>query len=76
MDWTSIIVAIIAAAGGYLGSLVSNNRHLAVLETKLDGLKEELTRQGARIDAHNHLNERITRLEVMAEERKGGGGTP
>ena len=72
MDWTSIIVAIIAAAGGYLGSLVSNNRHLAVLETKLDGLKEELTRQGARIDAHNHLNERITKLEVLMEERKGG----
>lgn len=73
MDWTSIIVAIIAAAGGYLGSLVSNNKHLAVLETKLDGLKEELTRQGARIDAHNHLNERITKLEVLMEERKGGG---
>ena len=72
MDWTSIIVAIIAAAGGYLGSLVSNNRHLAVLETKLDGLKEELTRQGARIDAHNHLNERIAKLEVLMEERKGG----
>ena len=72
MDWTSIIVAIIAAAGGYLGSLVSNNKHLAVLETKLDGLKEELTRQGARIDAHNHLNERITKLEVLMEERKGG----
>lgn len=72
MDWTSIIVAIIAAAGGYLGSLVSNNKHLAVLETKLDGLKEELTRQGSRIDAHNHLNERITKLEVLMEERKGG----
>lgn len=72
MDWTSIVVAIIAAAGGYLGSLVSNNKHLAVLETKLDGLKEELTRQGARIDAHNHLNERITKLEVLMEERKGG----
>lgn len=75
MDWTSIVVAIIAAAGGYLGSLVSNNKHLAVLETKLDGLKEELTRQGARIDAHNHLNERITKLEVQMEERKGGAAS-
>jgi len=73
MDWTSIIVAIIAAAGGYIGSLVSNNKHLAVLETKLDALKEELTKQGNRIDQHNHLNERITKLEVLMEERKGGG---
>ncbi|MBO7449402.1 MAG: hypothetical protein J6U54_03450 [Clostridiales bacterium] len=70
MDWTEIVVAIVAAAGGCLGAIVSNNRHLAVLETKLDALKEELVKQGNRIDQHNHLNERITKLEVMMEERK------
>ena len=71
MNWTEIIVALIAAAGGYLGAVVSNNRQLAVLSTKMDALKDELARQGARIDAHNHLNERITKLEVLAEERRG-----
>lgn len=70
MDWTEIIVAVIAAAGGYLGAVVSNNKHLAVLETKLESIKDELTKQGERIDRHNHLNERITKLEVMMEERK------
>lgn len=71
MNWTDIIVALIAAAGGYLGAVVSNNKHLAVLETKLDALKEELEKQGSRIDQHNHLNERITKLEVMMDERRG-----
>ena len=70
MDWTAIIVALIAAAGGYLGAVVSNNKQLAVLSTKMDGIKEEMTKQGQRIDAHNHLNERITKLEVMMEERE------
>ena len=70
MNWTEIIVAVIAAAGGYLGAVVSNNKQLAILGTKLDGVKEELARQGQRIDAHNHLNERITKLEVMMEERR------
>lgn len=69
MDWTEIIVALIAGAGGFLGAVVSNNKQLAVLATKLDGLKEELTKQGQRIDAHNHLNERITTLEVLIKER-------
>lgn len=69
MDWTDIIIALIAAAGGFLGSVVSNNKQLAIVQTKLDAVKEELTKQGTRIDQHNHLNERITKLEVMLEER-------
>ena len=71
MNWTDIIIALIAATGGFLGSVMSNNKQLAIVQTKLDTLKEELTRQGQRIDQHNHLNERITKLEVLAEERRG-----
>ena len=70
MDWTEIIVAVIAGAGGFLGAVVSNNKQLAVLATKLDSVKEEVSKQGARIDQHNHLNERITALEVIVKERE------
>lgn len=70
MNWTDIIVAVIAASGGFLGAVVSNNKQVAVLSTKLDGLKEELTRQAQRIDQHNHLNERLTVLEVKERERE------
>lgn len=45
-DWTDIVIAVIAAAGGFLGSVVSNNKQVAVLSTKLDGVKEELKRPG------------------------------
>ena len=69
MDWTEIIVAAIAGAGGFLGAIVSNNKQLAILATKMDTLKEELNRQGQRIDQHNHLNERLTALEVIIKER-------
>lgn len=69
-DWTDIIIAVIAAAGGFLGSVVSNNKQVAVLSTKLDGVKEELKRQGERIDAHNHLNERLTAVEITLKERE------
>ena len=75
MNWTDILVAVIAAAGGCIGSIISNSKHLAVLETKLEGIKEEINRQGARIDAHNHLNERITKLEVIIEQQRGGTQT-
>lgn len=40
----------------------------AVTNTKLEVMHEELTKQAARIDAHNHLNERIIALEVKMKE--------
>ncbi len=74
MDWTDIIVAVIAAAGGAVGAIISNAKRLSVFEavvtTKLDNIIETQKQQSARIDAHNHLNERITKLEVMMEERR------
>lgn len=43
----------------------------AVTNTKLEAMKDELQKQAARIDAHNHLNERIIALEVkMGEKNK------
>ncbi len=70
MNWTDIIIALIAATGGFFGSAMSNNKQLAIVQTKLDTLKEELTRQGQRIDQHNHLNERLTAVEITLKERE------
>lgn len=68
MDIINIIVAFIAALGGFLGSVVANNKQVAILATKLDNVKEELERQAARIDQHNHLNERLIAVEVKLKE--------
>lgn len=43
----------------------------AVTNTKLEAVHEELQKQAARIDAHNHLNERIIALEVQMKEKGG-----
>lgn len=74
MDWTDIVVALIAGAVSAFSAVVANNKRVsvfqAVMETKLDNISETQKQQAARIDAHNHLNERITKLEVMMEERE------
>lgn len=69
MNWTDIIIALIAAAGGFAGSVISNNKQVAVLAAKLDAVKEELIKQAARIDQHNHLNERLIAVEIQLRER-------
>ena len=67
MDWIDIVVAVIAAAGGFLGAVVANNRQVAVIATKLDDLKEDVQQLSNRVDQHNHFNDRLTRLEVRME---------
>ena len=71
MNWTDIAVAFIAASGGFLGAVISNNKRLAVLEAKLevklDSIEKKMDEHSKRIDAHNHLNERLTKLEVLQE---------
>lgn len=73
MDWSNIIVAVIAAAGGAVGAVISNNKRLSVFEavvtTKLDAITDGQKRMEDRLDAHNHFNDRITRLEVLEAER-------
>lgn len=73
MDWENIITAVIAALGGFFGAIVSNNKRLSVFEavitTKLDVLQEGQKNLEGRLDAHNHFNDRITKLEVKMEER-------
>lgn len=73
MNWVDVLVAVIAALGGFLGSVISNNKQVAILSTKIDNIKEELEKQGQRIDAHNHLNERLIAVEIRlkgVEERE------
>lgn len=69
MDWINVLVALIAASGGFLGAVISNNKQVAILATKLDAVKEELAKQGQRIDQHNHLSERLTAVEIILKQR-------
>lgn len=73
MDWTEIVVAVISGGLGLLGAMLANNKRLAVLEArleeKLDSIADKLDDHSRRIDAHNHLNDRLTKVEVLLEER-------
>lgn len=62
-----IIVAIIAAAAGFGGSILANNRKIAVLEAKLDALKESMETLSTRVDKHNTLVERVTAGEIKLD---------
>ena len=67
MDYSSIIVGVLALAGTLLGSIMSNNKTQALVTYRLQQLEEK-------VNKHNNLVERMYRMEekqmVMEEQIK------
>lgn len=79
---TSVIVACISGVVTIITVIVNSKLstekmthtlevNQAVTNTKLEAMADELQKQAARIDQHNHLNERIIALEVKMNEKGG-----
>lgn len=68
MDFTEIITAAIAAISAIAGSALTQNKATAVLQVKLDSLKEDLSKLSLRVDKHNNVQDRILKAECKIEE--------
>ena len=73
MDYTDIITAVIAAGAAIGGSMLSQSKATAVLQTKLDALKSDVGTLSERVNKHNNLVERMAKVECKIEdlEKKG-----
>lgn len=63
MDWTEIITAGIAALGAVGGSALMQSKATAVLQVKLDALRNDVDTLSRRVDKHNNLIDRMTVAE-------------
>jgi hypothetical protein len=73
LSWTDVVIAVISGTVTAFCAIIANNKKMAVfqavMETKLDFVISNQKKQDERLDQHNHLDERVTRLEVLYEER-------
>ena len=60
---TEIIVAIIAFFGTCAGSYFANNKTTAVMDEKINSIKEDISILSNRVDKHNNLVERMAIVE-------------
>ena len=67
MDYSAIIVGVLALAGTLLGSMMSNNKTQALVTYRLQQLEDK-------VNKHNNLVERMYKMEekqmVMEEQIK------
>ena len=60
MDWATILVAVITAGFAFLGVYMSNRKQAVLVVYRLEKLE-------AKVDKHNHVVERMYRLESRLE---------
>lgn len=68
MDFTEIITAGIAAVAAVAGSALTLNKATAILQVKIDALKEDVGTLSGRVDKHNNLIERMTKAECKIDK--------
>lgn len=68
MNYTDIITAVIAAAAALGGSTLAHSKTTAVLQTKMDALKEDVKTLSERVNKHNNLIERMTKVECKLDD--------
>ena len=64
MNWTNIIVAVLALIGTLAGAYLANRRSAALIAYRIEELEK-------RVDKHNNLVERTYRLEEKVRSLEG-----
>lgn len=71
MNWETIIVALIAALGPLIGTLISNSQQKALLKLKMETLENNVKSLSDKVDKHNNFDRRLIVIETkLGIERK------
>lgn len=63
----AIIPAMIAIIGSIAGNIIVQNKTTAVMQQKIDDMKDDLRVLSNRVDSHNNFGLKLERLETKIE---------
>lgn len=63
----AIIPALIAVIGSIAGNIIVQNKTTAVMQQKIDDMKDDLRVLSNRVDSHNNFGLKLERLETKIE---------
>lgn len=64
MNWETILVALIAALGPLIGTIISNNQQKALLKFKMESLEKNVSALSDKVDKHNNFDRRLIVIET------------
>ena len=63
----AIIPAMIAVIGSIAGNIIVQNKTTAVMQQKIDDMKDDMRVLSNRVDSHNNFGLKLERLETKIE---------
>ena len=64
MNWETIIVALIAALGPLIGTIISNSQQKDLIELKMDTLEKSVKTLSDKVEKHNNFDRRLIVIET------------
>lgn len=73
MNWETIIVALIAALGPLIGTILTIRQQSHFIDYRMDLVENRVKDLGDKVDKHNNFDRRLiaieTKLDIQREEK-------
>ena len=74
MNWETIVVALIAALGPLVGTILTLRQQSHFIDYRMDQVEKQIRSLSDKVDKHNNFDRRLiaieTRLNMKTEEKK------
>ena len=74
MNWETIIVALIAALGPLIGTILTIRQQSRLIDYRMDLMEDKVSALSAKVDKHNNFDRRLlvieTKLGIKQEEQR------
>lgn len=64
MNWETIVVALIAALGPLIGTIISNSQQKTLIKLKLESLEKSMNSLTEKVEKHNNFDRRLIVIET------------
>ena len=64
MNWETIVVAMIAALGPLIGTIISNSQQKTLIKLKLESLEKSVNSLSDKVEKHNNFDRRLIVIET------------
>lgn len=67
MNWETIIVALIAALGPLIGTILTIRQQSSFIDYRMGQVEDKVKALGEKVDKHNNFDRRLVAIETKLE---------
>ena len=71
MNWETIVVALIAALGPLIGTILTIRQQSHFIDYRMDQVEQKVSDLSDKVDRHNNFDRRLIVLETELNIKKG-----